>query len=140
VDFRFASEKIIPFQEEALRAPQLIAWAMLKYGFILLPVLLVLGVAPGGTELARYLAQFGWWRELMLAICTLGLALFDKGGLNELCGEEIYFWTFLNLVIWGLALVITGRARKIDNANEAEIFSAVARHPAGARTSTTPPA
>jgi Type I phosphodiesterase / nucleotide pyrophosphatase len=139
VDFRFASEKIIPFQQEALRAPQLIAWAMLKYGFILLPVLLVLGVAPGRTELARYLAQFGWWRELMLAICTLGLPLFDKGGLNELCGEEIYFWTFLNLVIWVLALVITGTSCKIDNANEAEIFSAVARHPAGARTSPPPP-
>jgi hypothetical protein len=140
VDFRFASEKIIPFQEEALRAPQLIVWAMLKYGFILLPVLLVLGMAPGGTKLARYLAQFGWWRELMLAICTLGLALFDKGGLNELCGEEIYFWTFLNLVIWALALVITGMSRKIDRANEAEIFSAAARHPAGAHISTPPPA
>jgi hypothetical protein len=115
VDFRFASEKIIPFQQESLRAPQLIAWVIFKYVFILLPVLFVLGVASSGSELGRYLAQFGWWRELMLAVCTLGLSLFDKVGLSELCSEELYFWTFLNLVIWGFALLIVrspGVARK----------------------------
>jgi hypothetical protein len=108
VDFRFAAEKIIPFQQEALRAPQLIAWVVVKYLFILLPVLFVVLVATGGAKLALLLAQFGWWRELMLAACALGLSFFHAGGLSELCGEEIYFWTFLNLVIWLLAIVSTG--------------------------------
>lgn len=108
VDFRFAAEKIIPFQQEALRAPQLIAWVVVKYFFILLPVLFVVLVATGGAKLALLLAQFGWWRELVLAACALGLSFFHAGGLSELCGEEIYFWTFLNLVIWLLAIVSTG--------------------------------
>jgi hypothetical protein len=108
VDFRFASEKIISFQQEALRAPQLIAWVVVKYLFILLPVFFVVLVATGGARLALLLAQFGWWRELMLAVCALGLSLFNTGGLSELCGEEIYFWTFLNLVIWLLVIVSTG--------------------------------
>jgi len=108
VDFRFASEKIVPFQQEALRAPQLIAWVVVKYFFILLPVVFVVLVASGGGRLALLLAQFGWWRELMVAVCTLGLSFFHTGGLSELCGEEIYFWTFLNLVIWLLVIVSTG--------------------------------
>jgi hypothetical protein len=107
VDFRFAAEKIIPFQQEALRAPQLIAWIVVKYVFILLPVLFVVFVATDGTRLALLLAQFGWWRELILAACALGLSFFHTGGLSELCGEEIYFWTFLNLVIWLLVIVTT---------------------------------
>ena len=52
VDFRFASEKIIPFQQEVFRAPQLIAWVVLKYFFILLPVFFVVLVATGGARLA----------------------------------------------------------------------------------------
>lgn len=107
VDFRFAAEKIIPFQQEAFRAPQLIAWVVVKYVFILFPVLFVVFVATGGARLALLLAQFGWWRELVLAFCALGLSFFHAGGLSELCGEEIYFWTFLNLVIWLLAIVAT---------------------------------
>ena len=114
-------EKIIPFQQEALRAPQLIVWALLKYLFILLPVLFVVFVAAGGAALTLFLAQFGWWRELMVAVCALGLSLFDNGGLSELWGEEIYFWTFLNLVIWLLVIVSTGAGgswRRNDTANE----------------------
>ena len=121
VDFRFASEKIIPFQQEALRAPQLIAWVVVKYVFILLPVLFIVFVATGEPRLALLLAQFGWWRELMLTLCALGLSLFHTGGLSELCSEEIYFWTFLNLVIWLLAIVGTGAGgpwHRNDTANE----------------------
>jgi hypothetical protein len=57
----------------------------------------------------------------MLAVCALGLSLFHTGGLSELCSEEIYFWTFLNLVIWLLAIVSTGAGgswRWNDTANE----------------------
>jgi hypothetical protein len=121
VDFRFASEKIIPFQHEALRAPQLIAWVVIKYSFILLPVLFVVFVATDGARLALLLAQFGWWRELLVGLCTLGLSFFHGGGLSELCGEEIYFWTFLNLVIWLLVIVSTGAGGswyRNDPANE----------------------
>ena len=110
VDFRFASEKIIPFQQEVFRAPQLIAWVVVKYAFILLPVFFVVLVATGGARLTLLVAQFGWWRELMLGVCALGLSLFHTGGLSELCGEEIYFWTFLNLVIWLLVIVSTAQA------------------------------
>jgi hypothetical protein len=85
----------------------LIAWIVVKYVFILLPVLFVVFVATDGTRLALLLAQFGWWRELILAACALGLSFFHTGGLSELCGEEIYFWTFLNLVIWLLVIVTT---------------------------------
>ena len=52
VDFRFAADKIFPFQEEWLRAPQLILWAVVKYLFVLLPSLLVLFLALG-KEAAR---------------------------------------------------------------------------------------
>ena len=58
---------------------------------------------------------------MLLAVCTLGLSHFDKGGLSELCGEEIYFWTFLNLVIWMLVIVNTrtgGSGRRNDTANK----------------------
>jgi hypothetical protein len=34
--------------------------------------------------------------------------------LSELCSEEIYFWTFLNLVIWGLALMIVRNRRATE--------------------------
>ena len=121
VDFRFASEKIIPFQQEAFRAPQLIAWVLVKYLFILLPVLCIVLVATSGASLTLFLAQFGWWRELMLAVCALGLSLFHTGGLSELCGEEIYFWTFLNLVIWLLVIASTaagGSWCRNNNADE----------------------
>lgn len=140
VDFRFASEKIIPFQQEIYRAPQLIAWAMLKYFFILLPVFAVLFVITGRNEVARYVAQLGWWRELMLVICTLGLSLFDKGGLTELCGEEIYFWTFLNIGIGLFAMIIAWSNSNAEGANAFENGAGAGTYPAEVRTSPPPPA
>lgn len=113
VDFRFASDKIIQFQEEAWRAPQLIIWVCLKYFAILLPVLAVIFVTNAGSELSSRLLQFGWWRELMLILSTLGLSLFEKSGLDELCSEEIYFWTFLNVVVALLALAMALAHRRI---------------------------
>jgi hypothetical protein len=103
VDFRFAANKIIPFQEEWLRAPQLIAWAVVKYLFILLPIFAVL-VLTMRKEVALQMLQLGWWRELMIVLNALGLAIFDQRGMDELCREEIYFWTFLNFGVWLLCL------------------------------------
>ena len=128
VDFRFASEKIIPFQQEALRAPQLIAWVMFKYLFILLPALAVAFSAPEKSRIARYIAQLGWWRELTLVVATLGLSLFDKGGLSELCGEEIYFWTFLNIILWLFAVISAWNSP--ERTNEAENAAAAGTYPA----------
>lgn len=99
VDFRFASNKIIPFQEEALRAPQLIGWVVLKYLFALLPPFGVLFLAVN-KDTALQLLQLGCWRELMIVLSAFGLAVFDARGVDELCSEEIYFWTFLNLALW----------------------------------------
>lgn len=103
VDFRFASDKIIPFQEEALRAPQLILWVLLKYLFVLLPAFGVLLFALG-RDTALQLLQLGCWRELMIVLSAVGLAIFDARGMDELCSEEIYFWTFLNFALWLLCL------------------------------------
>ncbi len=103
VDFRFAANKIILFQEEALRAAQLIVWAVVKYLFVLLPVLGVLLFSlQKGTALQ--ILQLGCWRELMIVLSALGLAIFDARGVDELCGEEIYFWTFLNFALWMFCL------------------------------------
>ena len=99
VDFRFAADKIIPFQEEWLRAPQLIAWSVAKYLVVLLPIFGVLLLSVQ-QETARQMLQLGWWRELMIIISALGLAIFDNRGMTELCSEEIYFWTFLNFALW----------------------------------------
>ena len=110
VDFRFAANLIIPFQEEALRAPQLIAWAIIKYAFPLLPLLAVLRLSTHAPEIGTALVQFGWWRELVIVTCALGLMRFDPRGLHELCAEEIYFWTFLNLVFWASCLLMRPKA------------------------------
>lgn len=36
----------------------------------------------------------------MIVLRALGLAIFDARGVDELCSEKIYFWTFLNLTLW----------------------------------------
>ena len=104
VDFRFAADRIIPFREEWLRAPQVIAWIVLKHQFVLLPIFAVLLLAMRRAAALRML-QLGWWRELMIVLNALGLAIFDARGMSELCGEEIYFWTFLNFALWLFCLV-----------------------------------
>ena len=113
VDFRFAGNKIIPFEQEIWRAPQQIAWTVVKYLAILLPVLTVLFLAPARLALAEQILQMGWWRQLLIVVSALGLSLFDARGVNELCSEEIYFWTFLNLVLFLFCLtrLSVGRQR-----------------------------
>lgn len=115
VDFRFAANKIIPFQEEAFRAPQLILWVVVKYLFGLIPPLSVLFFAARGTDLGLRLLQFGWWRELMIGLSALGLSIYDRRGVSELCGEEIYFWTFLSLVLWFLCLAVVWADRRAEH-------------------------
>jgi hypothetical protein len=109
VDFRFAATKIFPFARELWRAPQLILWAALKYAFALLPALVVLRLSAPGGEVWRQLLLLGWWRELTVVASALGLALFHAGGMRDLCEEEIYFWTFLNLIFFGAALILAPR-------------------------------
>jgi hypothetical protein len=114
VDFRFAATKIFPFAKEFWRAPQLIAWAMLKYAFALLPALAVLRLSAAGDQVWRQLLLLGWWRELTIAASALGLAIFNARGMRDLCEEEIYFWTFLNLIFFAAALIVTSRAARPD--------------------------
>ena len=109
VDFRFAANKIFPFAKEAWRAPQLIVWAMLKYAFALFPALAVAQKFSAGGRLWSQLLLAGWWRELTVAASALGLAIFNARGMWDLCSEEIYFWTFLNLVFLGAGLVFSRR-------------------------------
>jgi hypothetical protein len=111
VDFRFAAAKIFPFAKELWRAPQLIAWAMLKYTFGLLPALAVLRMSAVGDAVWRQILLLGWWRELTIVASALGLAIFNARGMRDLCEEEIYFWTFLNLTFFATALVMARSAR-----------------------------
>jgi len=111
VDFRFATHRIIQFQKEAFRAPQLIVWAAVKYAFGLLPALVVLQRSAAGFIWPQLLL-LGWWRELIIVASALGLALFNAQGMGDLCFEEIYFWTFLNLVL-GVACVLACPLRRI---------------------------
>jgi hypothetical protein len=106
VDFRFANYKIIPFAKELWRAPQLIAWAMAKYSFALLPALAVLRLSAAGDRIWRHLLLLGWGRELMIVTSALGLAIFNARGMSDPCAEEIIFWTFLNLLFLAAALVL----------------------------------
>ncbi|MEY2502572.1 MAG: ethanolamine phosphate transferase 3 subunit [Verrucomicrobiota bacterium] len=110
VDFRFAATRIFPFAKELWRAPQLIAWAMLKYAFALGPAFAVLRLSEDRNEIWREILLLGWWRELMVAASALGLAIFDERGMRDLCEEEIYFWTFLNLIFFAAALTMAWRA------------------------------
>ncbi|HZE57977.1 MAG TPA: alkaline phosphatase family protein [Chthoniobacterales bacterium] len=114
VDFRFAATKIFPFAKELWRAPQLIAWAMLKYAFALLPALAVVRLSAAGNQVWRQLLLLGWWRELTVAASALGLAIFNARGMRDLCQEEIYFWTFLNLIFFAGALIMATRASRAD--------------------------
>jgi hypothetical protein len=109
VDFRFANDKIIPFAQELWRAPQLIAWAMAKYGFALLPAFAVLQLSSAGDRVWRQILLLGWWRELTIVASALGLAIFNARGMRDLCEEEIYFWTFLNVIFFVAALTLTRR-------------------------------
>ena len=107
VDFRFASNKIYPFAKELWRAPQLILWAALKYVFALLPALYVLRLSAAGDRVWRQIILLGWGRELTIVASALGLAIFNARGMRDLCEEEIYFWTFLNLVFLAAALILS---------------------------------
>ncbi len=107
VDFRFAANKIFPFAKEAWRAPQLIVWASLKYSFALGPMVAVVCFAFPDRRVWRDLLLLGWWRELTIVAGALGLAVFNARGMRELCSEEIYFWTFLNLFFFGLCLLLS---------------------------------
>jgi hypothetical protein len=109
VDFRFAAGKIFPFAKEMWRAPQLILWAALKYAFALLPALAVLRLSAAGNQVWRQILLLGWWREVTIVASALGLAIFNARGMRDLCEEEIYFWTFLNLVVFAAALVMAPR-------------------------------
>lgn len=109
VDFRFASDKIYPFAKELWRAPQLILWAALKYAFALMPAFAVLRLSASGNRVCRLILLLGWWRELMIVAGALGLAIFNARGMRDLCEEEIYFWTFLNVIFFVAALTMTWR-------------------------------
>jgi hypothetical protein len=105
VDFRFASNKIYPFTKELWRAPQLILWAALKYAFALIPAVVVLRLSAIGDRVWRQILLLGWWRELTIVAGALGLAIFNARGMRDLCEEEIYFWTFLNAVLFVACLI-----------------------------------
>jgi Type I phosphodiesterase / nucleotide pyrophosphatase len=107
VDFRFANDKIIPFAKELWRAPQLILWAALKYAFALAPALAVIRLSAPGQTIWPQLLLLGWWRQLGIVASALGLAIFNARGMHDLCGEEIYFWTFLNLVLFAVCLIFS---------------------------------
>ena len=124
VDFRFATTKIFPFARELWRAPQLIFWAAMKYAFALLPALAVLRLSAAGDQVWRQLLLFGWWRELTVVASALGLAIFNAGGMRDLCEEEIYFWTFLNLIFFVAALIMAPRGAR------PEAVAAVSERPA----------
>ena len=107
VDFRFANDKIVPFAKELWRAPQLIGWAVLKYAFALAPALFVLRLSAVGDSVWRQILLLGWWRELTIVASALGVAIFNARGMRDLCEEEIYFWTFLNLVFLAAGLILS---------------------------------
>jgi len=88
----------------------LIAWAALKYAFAVAPALAVLRMSSAGGSVWRQLLLLGWWRELTVVASALGLAIFNAGGMRDLCEEEIYFWTFLNLIFFAAALIMPTRA------------------------------
>jgi hypothetical protein len=60
-----------------------------------------------GERVWRQILLLGWWRELTIIASALGLAIFNARGMRDLCEEEIYFWTFLNLLVLVAAFVLT---------------------------------
>ena len=107
VDFRFANDKIIQFPKELWRAPQLIVWAMSKYAFALLPALVLLRLSSVGDRVWREILLLTWWRQLVIAVSAIGLAIFNTPGMRDPCDEELIFWTFLNLLFLATALLMT---------------------------------
>jgi hypothetical protein len=85
----------------------LIVWAALKYAFALVPALAVIRLSGVGQTIWRQLLLLGWWRQLSVVASALGLAIFNARGMHDLCGEEIYFWTFLNLVLFTGCLIFS---------------------------------
>jgi hypothetical protein len=75
-----------------------------------LPALAVLRLSAAGNAVWRQILLLGWWRELTIVASALGLAIFNARGMRDLCEEEIYFWTFLNLVFFAAALIMGRRA------------------------------
>jgi hypothetical protein len=90
----------------------LIVWAMSKYAFALGPAFAVLRLSEDGNEIWREIVLLGWWRELMVVASALGLAIFDQRGMRDLCEEEIYFWTFLNVIFFAAALTMAWRTNR----------------------------
>ncbi len=120
VDFRFAATKIFLFAKELWRAPQLILWAALKYAFALAPALVVIRLSGAAQTICRQLLLLGWWRQLSVVASALGLAIFNARGMHDLCGEEIYFWTFLNLVLFTSCLIFS-RGSDLSTARERSV-------------------
>jgi hypothetical protein len=126
VDFRFATNKIFSFEKEVYRAPQLILWAMLKYGFALFPALAILRTSSAGQRVWLELLLLGWWRELAVVAGALGLAVFNARGMGNLCSEEIYFWTFLNLLFFAACLIVGAKNNAKRSASEESLPAATA--------------
>lgn len=114
VDFRFANDKIIQFPKELWRAPQLIVWAMSKYAFALLPALVLLRFSTVGDRVWREILLLTWWRQLMIAVSAVGLAIFNTRGMRDPCDEELIFWTFLNLLFLVTALLMTRPMKELS--------------------------
>lgn len=112
VDFRFAANKIFPFAKELWRAPQLILWAAVKYAFALVPAFAVIRTSAAGEGAWPQTLMLGWWRQLTIVAASLGLAVFNARGMRDLCVEEIYFWTFLNVVLFAAAILLARPARR----------------------------
>jgi hypothetical protein len=85
---------------------------MLKYAFALAPAFAVLRQSAVRDQIWREILLLGWWRELMIVAGALGLAIFNERGMRDLCQEEIYFWTFLNMIFFAAALTMTRRAHR----------------------------
>jgi hypothetical protein len=119
VDFRFANDKIIQFPKELWRAPQLIVWAMSKYAFALLPALVLLRLSAFGDRVWREILLLTWWRQLVIAVSAVGLAIFNTRGMRDPCDEELIFWTFLNLLFLATALVMTRPLKHLEPSVEA---------------------
>jgi hypothetical protein len=112
VDFRFATNLILPLREELWRAVQLIAWAICKYTFVLAP--LFVGIARGKARMrvSAVLSHLMWSRLAMIALSALGLRLFGLPGVHELCSEEMYFWATLSVVFWIFATLLVRRTAR----------------------------
>ena len=80
---------------------------MSKYAFALLPALVLLRLSPVGDRVWREILLLTWWRQLVIAVSAVGLAIFNTRGMRDPCDEELIFWTFLNLLFLATALLMT---------------------------------